>query len=210
MTEKPLPNTVFGQGWAGFTADWFTHRIPAWRKHILPEVSGRVIRWLEIGSHEGRSATWVMDNVLKQPGSSITCIDPWQNTQALARFRANVFAAHDELRKRGLPAGTPEVIAKRGFSQDILATLQKESFDVVYVDGDHQAKSALTDAVLSWPLLKPGGFLIFDDYKWDYKTPEDKAKLRPAREGIDAFLSFWEREFILVHHDYQVILRKTA
>lgn len=206
-----MPNTVFSPGWSGFTADWFTHRIPFWRKHVLPKLP-EVVAWLEIGSFEGRSATWVMDNVLKHKDSSIVCIDPWVNGEVLKRFLSNISAAHKQLQEtRAGGYRTPLVKWYRHFSQDILPTLPtlpKGHFDVVYVDGDHQGKSAITDAALAWPLLKPGGFMIFDDYRWDYKDPKDKATKLPARLGIDAFLHLWGSELELVHKDYQVIVKK--
>jgi hypothetical protein len=33
-------------------------------------------------------------------------------------------------------------------------------------DGSHRARDVLEDAVLSWPLLKVGGIMLFDDYLW--------------------------------------------
>lgn len=203
-----MPNTVLSPGWSGFTADWFTHRIPFWRKHVLPKLP-EVVAWLEIGSYEGRSATWVMDNVLKHKDSSIVCIDPWGNDTVFHRFLENIRAAHKQLQEtRGGVYGEPVVKWFRNFSQNVLPTLSKNHFDVVYVDGDHQGKSAITDAALAWPLLKPDGFMIFDDYRWDYKDLKDKATKLPACHGIDAFLHLWGSELELVHKDYQVIVKK--
>ena len=36
--------------------------------------------------------------------------------------------------------------------------------DLIYIDGSHLAKDVLSDAILSWKLLKPSGVMIFDDY----------------------------------------------
>ena len=62
-----------------FTSDWFTSSIPPWRRHVVPVLAGREnVRWLEVGTHEGRSALWTLDNVLTGRGSSITCVDKWE------------------------------------------------------------------------------------------------------------------------------------
>lgn len=62
-----------------FTTDWVTQFVPSWTKHVLPVLAGRPgVRWLEVGSFEGRSALWTLDNVLTGPGSEITCVDLWQ------------------------------------------------------------------------------------------------------------------------------------
>ena len=37
------------------------------------------------------------------------------------------------------------------------------SFDVVLVDGDHSYYGALDDLRNAWPLVSPGGYLVFDD-----------------------------------------------
>ena len=34
------------------------------------------------------------------------------------------------------------------------------------MDGSHHARDVLQDAVLAWGLLRPGGYMIFDDYEW--------------------------------------------
>jgi len=54
----------------------------------------------------------------------------------------------------------------KGFSDDVLPNLEKESFDIIYIDGDHTAEAAFKDGVNSFPLLKKGGIMIFDDYLW--------------------------------------------
>jgi hypothetical protein len=37
------------------------------------------IHILEIGSFEGKSTIWFLENLLKNDKSTITCIDPWKN-----------------------------------------------------------------------------------------------------------------------------------
>ena len=60
----------------------------------------------------------------------------------------------------------PKINIQRGFSDDILPTLQNDSYDVIYIDGDHSAEAAFKDGVNSFPLLKVGGIMVFDDYLW--------------------------------------------
>lgn len=204
VTAKPVPGTEFSEGWCEFTQDWFNHRIPAWKKHIVPVYAGKETHWLEIGSYEGRSAIWTLENILTHENSLLTCIDPWPYPRVEALFDKNMSVAVEHLKR-----STFSFSKLKGFSQDLLPQVAKGyQFDVIYIDGDHQAKSALTDAVLSWPLLKKGGFLIFDDYRWNYPDPKDRATKKPARFGIDAFLSLWESELSIVHQEYQVIVQK--
>ncbi len=53
-----------------------------------------------------------------------------------------------------------------------------------YVDADHTSVAVLMDAELSWPLLKTGGVMAFDDYTWGRDLPPSKT----PRPGILLFV----------------------
>lgn len=53
-------------------------------------------------------------------------------------------------------------------------------------------------------LLRPGGYLIFDDYKWH--RPE--VVRVPPGPAINGFLAAYNPWIELIHKDYQVIVRK--
>ena len=58
-----------------FTSDWVTQFVPSWQKHVIPALAGREnVHWLEVGSFEGRSALWTLENVFTGSGSTITCV----------------------------------------------------------------------------------------------------------------------------------------
>jgi hypothetical protein len=89
----------------------------------------------------------------------------------------------------------------------MLPGLKKEYYDFVYIDGSHRSRDALVDAVFSWRLLKPGGYMIFDDYE----RQELRAYLVPhkvARMGIDAFLTVFAPHIDVIHREFQVVVRK--
>lgn len=92
----------------------------------------------------------------------------------------------------------------KGFSQEELGKLPAESYDIIYIDGLHTAERVLEDAVLSWRLLKDGGVVIFDDYKWPKPGPPEA---RP-KIAITAFVRCYKPNLRIIHSDYQVILRK--
>ncbi len=140
----------------------------------------------------------MLENILTHVTSRLTCIDPFLEhfggEISKQRFNSNV-------RKAG-GANRFNVIV--GLSQIELRTLPLESFDVIYVDGDHWAAPVLEDAVLSWRLLKPGGLLIFDDYAWQH---DREPPLRPLM-ALDFFTEVFRPHAEVVHRDYQLILRK--
>ena len=89
-------------------------------------------------------------------------------------------------------------------SCEALERVREIRFDLIYVDGNHQMASVLRDAELSWSLLKKGGLLIFDDYRWkDKKTGQT-----PVRNALTQFLKLRDRQFEIVFKDYQLILKK--
>jgi predicted O-methyltransferase YrrM len=84
------------------------------------------------------------------------------------------------------------------------------SFDIIYIDGSHAEDDVLEDAVLCSRLLKGGGILIFDDYRWagffasgTCDSPTDFPKA-----AIDRFVQVFHKQFEVIHNSYQLILKK--
>ena len=77
-------------------------------------------------------------------------------------------------------------------------------YDFIYIDGSHEAKDVLMDAVLAWGLLKVGGVMAFDDYEGDgYLEPEALPKI-----AIDGFLATHKQMYEMLHSGYQIHIRK--
>ena len=89
-------------------------------------------------------------------------------------------------------------------SADVLPGLPGESFDTIYVDGDHRAAPVLLDVACCWRLLKPSGVMILDDYLWEL----DKPLLDRPQLAIDLFLEMVADRVEILHQDYQIIIRK--
>ena len=193
--------------------DWFSHHIELFAEQLAGHVGKPHLRYVEIGSFEGRSAVWLLKNVLTHPTSQLHCIDPWQYPKKdfEERFDANVGLAESEHAGR--------VIKHRGLSVDILPTFEAGTIDAVYVDGSHTAWDTLTDLVLSWRLLRVGGLMICDDYLLDntIEFANDGEAMFPTvpllerpKMAIDAFMQCFEGRYRLRHKDWQVWLEKTC
>jgi hypothetical protein len=60
-----------------FSEDWATENTTNWSR-ILRGFKGKAnVHALEVGSFEGRSALWFLENILTHPTDSITCVDIW-------------------------------------------------------------------------------------------------------------------------------------
>jgi predicted O-methyltransferase YrrM len=178
------------------TFDWFTSAVPIWTELLAPMRGKPDLRYLEIGVFEGRSALWMLENILTHPSARLTAVDLFADDLE-QRFRANL--------DRSGQAAKATIL--KGRSQHVLRGLDIESFDIIYIDGGHTADNVLADLVLSWDLVKPGGLVILDDYGWKDKELPDE--LRP-QVAVDAFITANRNYLEVVHRGYQAILKKGA
>jgi len=193
-----------------FTKDWFNWAPDVW-KQLIPHLPERK-HFLEIGSFEGMSAVWTVENMMED-GGAITCIDTWEGgaehvngemNGAEDRFHHNITEIKKKFPDRA-------VMSFKDTSVNALAallTVDKSNFkpfDFIYIDGSHLAKDVLTDACMAWPLLKPKGFMVFDDYAW--KPPGFTLLDRP-KFAIDVFTCLFENELVVSFTGYQLIVRK--
>lgn len=188
-----------------FTQDWFSQFIPIWNKYLKHIKNKANKHILEIGSYEGKSTTWILDNLLTNKSSTITCIDSFQGgfehkdmnidmKQIEKRFFENI-------NKSGK---SKQVKVIKRLSYKALRKLKLEYFDVIYIDGSHLSKDVISDLVLSHPLLKKGGILICDDYDWEiYKDP-----LKKPKTSIDFFIKVFADEYTILYKKQQIFLKK--
>jgi predicted O-methyltransferase YrrM len=195
-----------------FTTDWF-HWAPEIWNQLIPLMPSRKA-FLEIGSYEGRSTTWIAENMMEEEGGQIICIDTWEGGEehkAAGNDMGSVEERFDHNMKL-LKASHPKAIVGKhiGLSTIKLSELigdeegWLEHFDFIYIDGSHIAKDVLTDACMAWPLLKQGGLMVFDDYTWG---PARDALHRP-KIAIDAFTNIFGEELEMIHMGYQLVIRK--
>lgn len=159
--------------------------LPYWIEYTKPYISNsKPFHMLEIGSFQGQSATWFLDNLMIHPKSTLTCVDPFFTRKTIddkAIFLHNINTS----------GRSNQTIIKEGLSGDILPKLLNEGkeYDIIYVDGSHEYKETLEDCMNSWKLLKKKGLLIIDDYRMNPVFATDKVGPKPA---IDDFLNYLE------------------
>lgn len=178
-----------------FTTNWFgDDKISIWQKHLKRFKGQEKVRYLEVGVWEGRSFLWTLDHILTHPSSEAVAVDlfpfPIERT-----FQKNLFMSGHERRVK--------IFKER--SEDVLPKLKKESFDIIYIDGAHDVKTVLIDAINSWNLLKNEGILIFDDY---LMSVDDFPKSLRPQVAIDAFLLGFKNQLKILEKGQQVIVLK--
>jgi predicted O-methyltransferase YrrM len=214
-------STIAGPGYA-FTRTWFKKNDETWG-NIFDGL--RPARVLEIGSYEGLSACWMIakSRAIDVAGFEIHCVDSWEGgvehqagagayeskmSDVEARFHGNIARAKQDY-GQGL-----EVVAHKNLSYLVLADLIAQRrlgyFDLIYVDGSHQAPDVLSDAVLSFPLLRVGGIMIFDDYLWAMEEKGSEDLLNMPKPAVDAFANLFMRKMNVIRGGTreQIYLRK--
>ena len=172
-----------------YFSDWIN---PWW--NMIGRCKGQPnIVGIEVGTNFGGCATWCLENILTGEGSHLYTIDANDNEYIynnLAPYKNYTFI--------------------KDLSENALRNLthngQSKFFaDFIYIDGNHFAKYVLEDIVLSWPMLKYGGFMMIDDYGWGVHTDNEKVK---PKIGVDAFLNAYEGHYELLQLNWQVYVRK--
>lgn len=193
-----------------YTTDWFSPNIEHWIRWLADFKDKPGVRGLEIGSWEGRSAVWLLKNILTGEGSTLDCCD---FGYAAETFKANTAPWSDR------------VTLYCGPTSSTLPQLQGD-YDFIYVDGEHSPLGVMRDAALTWPRLKVDGLMIFDDYlflhhavapnlgkpEWSMEAALKAIAEHPAeatKTGIDAFLSAVIGQYEIVEQAYQLAVRKT-
>ena len=198
VREKQFERQLRRVGEFSYTSDWTSYNYSNWETWFVPYRGQPNLHILEIGSFEGRSAVWFLENVLTHSGAQLVCVDPmpWPVNPPRPRFMHNI--------QRTGRASQVTLIQER--SEIALTQLLPASFDIIYIDGAHDAINVLADGIYSWELLKVGGLMLFDDYLWEPDKPEHSR----CQRAIDLLLKHFGDRKTLIHQGYQALIRKEA
>lgn len=183
--------------------DWATRHFENWREWTS-EIAGKPgTRVLEIGSFEGRSAVWWLENVCTHETSRLWCVDPWdwkEFPHAEAVFEERILPHAERV-----TVLREESIIALGRIYGGLKGGVLPSFDLVYVDGSHEGRDVCLDVLMSVPLLKVGGILVCDDWDWH----ADGLVMQP-RAGIQRAFELNVDRLSVFHCEYQLAARRIA
>lgn len=119
----------------------------------------------EIGVYKGDFAKQLLE---KSNGiKTYTMIDPWRNLSDWNKpcnKDNNSFENFykETINKTDFAKEKRKVL--RGKTTEVIDELEDESFDFVYIDGDHTLRGITIDLINFWPKLKPNGFIVGDDF----------------------------------------------
>ena len=146
------------------TTDFFSINAYYWKKFLktLPEN----FKYLEIGSLEGNSALFIIRNFKVK---KVVCVDIWEDE----KFKEEQHKNFNNY-KKNINEFSNIVETFKGTSDNFFLN-HEEKYDVIYVDGSHEADQVYKDIKNSWDILNINGILICDDYFYGniYKNPDN-------------------------------------
>ena len=181
-----------------FTKDWFDKNSRQNWDRIVPIINPKKI--LEIGSYEGAAACYLIEKLGKNNFLEVHCIDTWEESDGLSKEEALIVEKRFDYNMQlavNRSQNKTKYFKHKSQSHLVLSKMIADGvgdFDLIYVDASHYAVDVLTDAVLSFKLLKAGGMLIFDDYLW---AGDENIVFYP-KIAIDSFTNIFSKHIKLI------------
>lgn len=152
---------------------------------------------LEIGSYEGGSTCFFIDQLLEHPQSRLVCVDPFLQddpttpltNETERRFVRNI-----------LRSKYPHKVTIHRTTSDDYFHQHVDTFDFVYVDGSHIPSQIAKDFENAYRQTKSGGIIWLDDY---LGTPSPQIS-----DAIDRIITSKGASLQVIHKGYQIAVRK--
>ena len=180
------------------TTDYFSINAYYWN-HIINK-HFKEFSYLEVGSWEGNSAIYILKNYKTK---KVYCVDVWEKDKNYEELYTKNF--------KNFLLNMQEFVGRFSFFKDTSDNFflkNKESFDIIYVDGTHEALQVERDINNSWKFLNLNGIMICDDYFYGnlYTGLNDDV---PAT-SINKFLKENKNKLkILCVNNNQIFIKKT-
>ena len=170
---------------------WFLNNVEI-INYFLPKFKDVKFDYLEIGSHEGMSLLYVLENY---KNVSAIGIDVWSGKKySLIEkiFDKNIFGY-----KNFLKIKKDSIIALREFNHNNFF------FDYIYIDGLHLGEHVIVDAIESFKVLKNNGIMIFDDF-----LQFDASRKYQTYQAIFYFLKFFKKNLRILYFQNILVIKK--
>lgn len=131
-------------------------------KYIISQITP--VRMVEVGSFAGNST-----EIFLQYIPYVICVDPWEsnfddNDIISNPSQYNMEEVYQQFKKYIIDKHKWNVLTLKCTSMAAVTTIENESIDFAYIDGNHQARFVREDIQLWMPKVRKGGFLGGHDY----------------------------------------------
>ena len=180
------------------TTDYFSINAFYWNSIINKNLKD--FSYLEIGSWEGTSALYILKNFNPK---SVVCVDIWDlydddyKYEQSERFKNFKFNLKEYDQKFSFYKNTSDNFFKNN----------KKKFNLIYIDGSHEAQQVYRDLRNSWNCLEDDGVIICDDYF--YGSLYDKQTEDMPAVSINKFLNENKKKIkIICVNNTQIFFKK--
>ena len=173
---------------------------------LTPLKSEENLRFLQLGVYTGDASVWIVENIFSDVHKHrLLDVDTWQGSDEPDHEPMDFEDVYQTYLVKVKPSGlvTPYRMTTVEYLTSSAAKYNK--FDFIYIDADHTTVGVILDAELSWPLLRSGGIMAFDDYTWGHASGDPR--LAP-QVGIDLFLHRHLGDYELLTKGGQVWIKK--
>ena len=181
------------------STDYFSINAYYWHKILNKNFNN--FSYLEIGSWEGNSALYILKNYNT---NKVLCVDHWEKDKEFFELSSGNF--------KNFELNMEEFKSRFIFykqSSDNFFKENEQKFDVIYVDGWHEAPQVYKDLNNSWNSLNANGLIICDDYFYGDLKLHVNSNL-PAN-AINQFLSEKKDDIkILCVNNTQIFIKKIS
>jgi hypothetical protein len=185
--------------------NWFAKSaIDNFATYLIQDTGLPNLKYLQLGAFTGDASVWLMENILTDPSSHLFDVDTWQGSDEIDHKSMDFDDVYSVYKEKVKELSITSVVMR---TDDYLIRVREvftESFDFIYIDADHTTVGVLLDAELSWPLLKSGGIMAFDDLTWGADLPPSQS----PKAGILLFAERHRNEFDLVVANTQYWIKK--
>ena len=183
--------------------NWFQQFAKSnFEKFLTPLAGQEGLKFLQLGVYTGDASVWMLQNILTSKDCLLLDVDTWQGSDEDAHKSMDFSEIYEFYKERMKPY--ENIRSSRNNTYNFLMSNSERGnlFDFIYIDADHTTVGVLMDAELSFPLLKLGGIMAFDDYTWGADMPPE---LTPTL-GIDLFMARHEGEYetLVVNEQYWI------
>lgn len=194
-----------------FSHDYFSGFIATWQRWFQLWIRQAPLEAVLVGVGQGGTALWLLDQVIAPRSGSLRCLDGWAGSSGYPLLDADLAARGTSLRElfaanlsRGGHSAAPgRVQLLEGAVEEQLAGLPAASTDLVWIHGASGAEGVLEQAVLALRLLRPGGFLVFDDVQAQLLD----RRRNPGR-AVAMVLDVFRDRYRLLARGQQVLLQR--
>ena len=185
-----------------FSCD-LTDKLKVSLDYLYPIKPEEVMKCVEIGSFEGRGSIMINNHLCKNQNSILYCIDPFDDeyvkgSSVMAFWN---YACNGQYGKfKHNTENIPTIIEMRGYSDNMIPTLDDNSIDFCYIDGDHSPEQVYKDITNMFSKMKNKSIVLFDDYLWQMNGVITK-------KGIDKFLYEYRGKYELLFSKFQLAVR---